>query len=379
MKDVKIVIVGGGLAGLISSIHLARIGIKAYVIEKKMYPFHRVCGEYISNEVVPYLDDLGCYPHELRPSQINRFELTSVNGRSASMPLDLGGFGVSRYAFDQYLYQKAQSLGVRFCTGSEVESIVYNRNTFTVRTSQQEHEADIVIGAFGKRSRLDGYLKRGFFGRRSPYVGVKYHIRLSGFADDLIALHNFKNGYCGISQVEDGRINLCYLTHRDNVKKYGNVRDMETQVLYQNPFLQQIFSTATFLFEKPEVINEISFETKSPVAHHILMAGDAAGMITPLCGNGMALAIHGAKVLSEHVIRYVEDKSYDRDQLEQDYTSAWNSLFSRRLWAGRQIQQLFGGIWSSNLAVSLANSTPGVARYLMKKTHGEPFSMSNEI
>ena len=60
----------------------------------------------------------------------------------------------------------------------------------------------------------------------------------------------------------------------------------------------------------------------------------------------MALAIHGAKVLSEHVIRYVEDKSHDRDQLEQDYTSAWNSLFSRRLWAGRQIQQLFGGIWS---------------------------------
>ena len=106
--------------------------------------------------------------------------------------------------------KRRNPFGVRFCTGSEVESIVYNRNTFTVRTSQQEHEADIVIGAFGKRSRLDGYLKRGFFGRRSPYVGVKYHIRLSGFADDLIGIAQFQNGYCGISQVEDGRINLCY-------------------------------------------------------------------------------------------------------------------------------------------------------------------------
>jgi len=377
MKDLNITIIGGGLAGLISSIHLARIGIKAYVIEKKMYPFHRVCGEYISNEVVPYLSELGCYPNDLKPAQIKRFELTSVEGKTASMPLDLGGFGISRYAFDQFLWQRAQSLGVKFSVGTAVESVDFDGDGFTVRTTHNQHRADIVLGAFGKRSRLDGYLRRSFFISRSPYVGVKYHINLPAFPDDLIALHNFKDGYCGISRVEGNRINLCYLTHRNNLRQYGNIGDMETSILYQNPFLRELFSTAVFLFEKPEVINEISFETKSPVEHHILMMGDAAGMITPLCGNGMALAIHGAKVLSEHVIRYAENNSYDRARLEKEYMQAWNSLFAKRLWAGRQIQRLFGGTWSSNLAVSMANTTPAVARYLMKQTHGQPFSLSS--
>ena len=377
MKDLNITIIGGGLAGLISSIHLARIGIKAYVIEKKMYPFHRVCGEYISNEVVPYLSELGCYPNDLKPAQIKRFELTSVEGKTASMPLDLGGFGISRYAFDQFLWQRAQSLGVKFSVGTAVESVDFDGDGFTVRTTHNQHRADIVLGAFGKRSRLDGYLRRSFFISRSPYVGVKYHINLPAFPDDLIALHNFKDGYCGISRVEGNRINLCYLTHRNNLRQYGNIGDMETSILYQNPFLRELFSTAVFLFEKPEVINEISFETKSPVEHHILMMGDAAGMITSLCGNGMALAIHGAKVLSEHVIRYAENNSYDRARLEKEYMQAWNSLFAKRLWAGRQIQRLFGGTWSSNLAVSMANTTPAVARYLMKQTHGQPFSLSS--
>jgi flavin-dependent dehydrogenase len=148
---------------------------------------------------------------------------------------------------------------------------------------------------------------------------------------------------------------------------------MEEAVLFQNPFLKEIFEKAEFLFDKPETINEISFETKSPVDAHILMAGDAAGMITPLCGNGMALAIHSSKILSEHIVRFCLDERYTRATLESDYSQAWTRLFARRLWAGRQIQRLFGDVWASNFAVTLASHTPRVANFLMKQTHGRPF------
>ncbi|WP_416171529.1 NAD(P)-binding protein [Algoriphagus boritolerans] len=50
----RIIVVGGGLAGLISSILLARKDRKVLLLEKKIYPFHRVCGEYISNEVLDF-------------------------------------------------------------------------------------------------------------------------------------------------------------------------------------------------------------------------------------------------------------------------------------------------------------------------------------
>ena len=61
------------------------------------------------------------------------------------------------------------------------------------------------------------------------------------------------------------------------------------------------------------------------------------------------------------------------EQLEHDYAKAWTKLFERRLWAGRQIQRLFGAVWTSNFAVSLAQYGKPVAHYLMKKTHGTPF------
>ncbi|CAN5192761.1 NAD(P)/FAD-dependent oxidoreductase [soil metagenome] len=373
MRDQKIIIAGGGLAGLITSIHLTRQGVSCHLIEKHRYPFHRVCGEYISNEVAPYLKSLDVYPNSIGPASIKQLQLTSVNGKSASIPLDLGGFGISRYQLDLLLYQKAKEYGVEFSVDTEVEKIAFNDNSFHVQTSKSMLESDIVVGSYGKRSKLDVQLNRSFIQKRSPYVGVKYHIRLKGFPDDLIALHNFKDGYCGVSRVEDDRINLCYLTHRNNVKQHGSVPAMEKAILFQNPFLKKIFSEANFLFDKPETINEISFATKNPVEDHVLMAGDAAGMITPLCGNGMAMAIHSAKILSEHLLHYHNNENYSRLQLENDYAKAWTKKFAGRLRAGRIIQRLFGNTWTSDLAVNMARYTPPVANFLMRKTHGVPF------
>lgn len=368
----KIIIVGGGISGLVTAIQLARTGIASTLIEKKVYPFHRVCGEYISNETAPFLRSLGLYPDEFSPPVLTRFQLTSVNGKSSHLPLDLGGFGISRYHFDQFLYHRGLAAGVNFLLDTAVDDIQFRNNSFLVRTKNQSFEADLVIGSFGKRSKIDVQLGRSFIQKRSPYLGVKYHVRTS-HPPDLIALHNFKDGYCGISNIEEGKTNLCYLSHRNNLKVHGNIPAMEEAVLFKNPFLKAIFRDSEFLFAKPETINEISFETKGPLENHILMTGDAAGMITPLCGNGMAMAIHSAKILSEHVIRFCNTSNYPRERLEQEYSRAWRKLFENRLWAGRQIQRLFGQEWSSDLAVNLARFSRPVAHYLVRKTHGSPF------
>ncbi len=368
----KIIIVGGGISGLITAIGLARADILPIVIEKQIYPFHRVCGEYISNETVPYLKSLGLFPEKFSPARLSRFQLTSVNGKEAHLRLDLGGFGISRYQFDQFLYEKAIESGVNFLLETEVEKVSFTASNFLVQTKKQTLEADLVIGSFGKRSRMDVQLGRSFIKKRSPYLGVKYHIRTQ-HPPDLIALHNFKDGYCGISNIEDGKTNLCYLTHRNNLKIHGTISKMEEAVLFKNPFLKFLFNNSEFLFEKPETINEISFATKDPVENHILMTGDAAGMITPLCGNGMAMAIHSAKLLSEQVIRFCKEPDYTREDLERTYAHSWKMLFEKRLWAGRHIQKLFGSEWSSDLAVNLVRSSKPLAKFLVRNTHGDPF------
>src|SRR5690606_40822163 len=92
-----------------------------------------------------------------------------------------------------------------------------------------------------------------------------------------------------LSNVEDGITNLCYLTHSRYLKTYGNIARLEETILYRNPHLKKLFTDAEFIFDKPETITEVGFETKSPVENGLLMTGDAAAMIAPLCGNGMAM------------------------------------------------------------------------------------------
>jgi flavin-dependent dehydrogenase len=367
--------VGGGLSGLINAIILNRAGFSVTVFERKSYPFHRVCGEYISNEVLPFFNSLDIHVKDLGASAITRLEVTSVAGSRFSQQLPLGGFGISRFTLDHHLYQKAKSEGVTFHLNTKVEDVICKGEGFEVNANGAIYASKLVIGSFGKRSNLDQKLNRPFFNRRSPYVGVKYHFK-GDFPPDLIQLNNFKNGYAGIVSVENGVLCLCYLVHRDELKKYHSIQALEKQSMSKNPFLKQVFDTGEFLWAKPEVINEISFEKKQLIDNHILMTGDTAGMIAPLCGNGMSMAIHSAKLLSETITNFYNPSNFtnaNRLLLEEDYKKKWSNLFSTRLIVGRQLQKVFGNNLTTNIAINTLKMFPAVTEYLISKTHGKPF------
>lgn len=370
-----ILIIGGGLAGLTSALVLANAGFEVTVVEKKQYPFHRVCGEYVSNEVKPFLKGLGVDVNELQPSCLTHLAVSTVSGKLLEAPLDLGGFGISRYAFDHFLYQKARSAGVQFMLGSKVNDIRFDENKFCASLANStELIAPIAICAFGKRSNLDQKLNRSFFYRRSRYMGVKYHIR-SDFPQHIIQLDNFEGGYCGICKIEGDRYSLCYLTETRNLKKYGSIAEMEQQVLYRNLRLKHHFTQSEFVFEKPEVINEITFERKSLAENHLLFCGDAAGMITPLCGNGMAMAIHSGKILAETIIanRQPGAADFNRQKMEAAYAGRWEKQFAMRLKAGRLIQRTFGSNGLADLALTALKTFPAITKILISNTHGKPF------
>ncbi|HEX8548534.1 MAG TPA: NAD(P)/FAD-dependent oxidoreductase [Cytophagaceae bacterium] len=373
MYDVAII--GGGLAGLTAALRLANEGFKVVVVEKKSYPIQRVCGEYISNEVKPYLQSLDAYPQQLGPAEINTLLVSAPNGNTLKAPLPLGGFGISRYLLDDYLYKKASQKGVEFLLNTTANKIVPTRSGFTLSSSNgQDINSKIVIGGFGKRSNLDREMGRSFFTNKSPYIGVKYHVMTDSPAD-AVALHNFEDGYCGISKIEDNKFCLCYMTTRDNLKKHGSIPKLEKEVLSKNPYLKKAFSESKFLFETPEVINEISFEKKSVYQDGVFMAGDAAGMITPLCGNGMAMAIHSSKILCDELIENYDtnEGAFDLLKIERGYSVKWEGLFNHRLYAGRKIQQLFGKSWLTNISVAMLKKSPWVLEKLIQQTHGKEF------
>jgi flavin-dependent dehydrogenase len=365
-----ITIVGGGLAGLTAAIHLSKIGLKVILIEKNEYPKHKVCGEYISNEILPYFSWLSLNISELNPAQISKLDFSTSDGKMIQCNLPLGGFGVSRFALDDFLYKKAIQNGCEIIKDI-VDTIVFENDIFTISTSDNRTiTANIVIGAFGKRSTIDQKLKRNFVFKKSNWLAVKAHYSIS-FPDDLVGLHNFDGGYCGVSKVENNAVNICYLTNYTSFKKYKNIEDFQNQVVTKNPHLKFIFDTSKILFEAPLTISQVSFDKKNAIDNHILMIGDTAGLIHPLCGNGMAMAIHSAKIVSELIEKVYSSEINSRGELEKKYIKKWNLNFKKRVRMGRFLAFILQKQKISTFLMKIMIKFPKLLPIIIKKTHGK--------
>jgi flavin-dependent dehydrogenase len=378
-----IAIVGAGLAGLSLSILLAKEGYEVLVLEKERFPFHRVCGEYISFESWNFLEELGVPLSDWNLPVIKALLVSAPGGNLMEHSLPLGGFGISRYKLDNYLAGLARHAGVHLLEDTKAEDIRFSDGLFSIvgSTSGKQNipfacEASVVVGAFGKRSNIDLKWERRFSQKKpnklNNYIAVKYHVR-SNQPPNQIALHNFESGYCGISRIEDEKYCLCYLTTAEILGRCNNsVQQMEAIVLQRNPHLKKIFTESEFLFESPLTIAQISFDKKELVENHVLMVGDAAGMITPLCGNGMSMALHAAKIVFEKIQPFLQG-NLDRDEMESAYRRHWTRLFERRLQTGRLVQTFFGKKWLTNTFIQSVKPFPGLVDKLIRKTHGAPF------
>ncbi len=369
-------IIGGGLAGLALSIQLAKPGYAVALFEKEQYPFHKVCGEYISLESWNFLEELGLPLSDLQLPLISKLIVTAPNGNQLQQALPLGGFGISRYTCDAALKEIAEKNGVHIFENCKVTDAIFLNDEFLLQTTLGKFACRICCGSFGKRSNLDMKWNRSFAEQKpnklNNYIGVKYHIK-TDFPEDTIALHNFKNGYCGISQVEEGKYCLCYLTNAENLKACNNsIEEMEKTILHKNPHLQHIFTGSEMLYKEPVTISQISFAKKTQVENHVLLLGDAAGMITPLCGNGMSMALHGSKIAAGFIQRFFKGEM-TREVMEHNYIKQWRSTFSKRVKTGRWIQSLFGKVWVTNFFISFLKRFPTLTKTLIKQTHGDPF------
>ncbi len=364
-----IIIIGGGLAGLTATIHLSKEGFDVLLVEKKTYPQHKVCGEYISNEVLPYLESLGANIKDIQANQVTRFQLYAPSGTFIEAKLPLGGFGIRRYTFDHYLYKLACDSGAQTLLNSKVEAVQFKGDHFEVQVQRQKPlQAKIVLGSFGKRSTLDKALNRPFFQKPADYLGVKFYIKVD-FPNDLVALYNFEGGYGGAVEVEDGTVDIAYLTRHDQVKKMGGLQDYEKQILWKNPAFKTLLNQSERL--KPTLtISNISFKPKKQVQDHILMIGDAAGMIPPLAGNGMAMGIHAAKIASEVVSDFFQ-KKMTRIQMEKEYQKKWSQQFAYRLFWGRHLHRFMGKPALSEFSVRALQKMPFLLPPIVRQTHGK--------
>lgn len=373
MYDVGII--GGGLGGLSLSILMADLGWKVLLIEKKEYPFHRVCGEYIAQESWDFLKRIGFDKSKYNLPTIDQLLVSAPNGNYFESDLDTGGIGISRFLIDQELYKIALEKGVSIYMKESVNTVEQSSKYWNIQTNKNNFEVKALVGAFGKRSNLDQSLHRQHIQSKkvttlNNFVAVKYHLK-GHFKDNQIELHNFEGGYCGLSKVENDLLCMCYIVKGTVFQKYGDIKKFEEGILRRNPFLNKYLDYER-LWNKPLSIAQIDFSKKDVIENNIPLIGDAAGLIAPLCGNGMSMSMHSSVLLTPLLNEFLNGKK-SWEKILKLYQKEWLKAFDRRIKAGRLLQQTFGEKNLTKFIIQILKNTPNITQKIISTTHGERF------
>ncbi len=379
--DYDVLVVGGGPAGCSAALHLAAAGARVLLCEAGAYPRDKLCGEFLSPECVPLLEALGVAPalRALGPEIITTVALTGPHGAAWETRLPAPAWGLTRRALDAALAEQARAAGVAVWTGAAVTAITGHLDSgfrVTVRGRPvAEVTARFVVAAHGKRAALDRALHRRFLDQPQPFVALKRHFRgppLPG----RIELHTFPGGYCGLSALEQaagsGAANVCFLAHTTQSGWPTVAAGPESADHFlswmraHSPSLDAWLGRATPLGERWLSIAQVPFGPKLPVESEVLMAGDAAGLIAPLAGDGIAMALRGGQLAAAHLTAGL--RGQPPQQMRAAYARAWQREFGGRLRVGRLAQAfLLRPRWLA-LGLRLLHLAPALGTYLVTHT-----------
>jgi flavin-dependent dehydrogenase len=370
-----VAIIGGGIAGCAAAIQLARHNRRVILCEAKSYPHHKVCGEFLSPECAAMLDALGLSSaiQAVRPAAISSAAITAPDGTTWETELTGTAIGISRYTLDHLMAAQARTCGVEvrdLTTISRVQGSLETTFSLDIRgTVQPENiQARTVIGAHGKRSTLDRTLNRPFLKKPQPFVALKCHF----YGPPLpgrIHLFAFPGGYCGMSEIEKGQVNACLLVRQEvfQAAGAGHISHFIDWMQAQNPALGIWLSAAKPVYESWISIAQVSFDDKQIIVDDILMVGDSAGLIAPIAGDGMGMALQASFMASTLLNQYLSEQ-ISAVTLRQQYVAEWRRAFRLRLRLSRMLQAILLRPGWLTPGLRLINASPTLGHFLVTHT-----------
>jgi flavin-dependent dehydrogenase len=294
----RALVIGGGVAGAALATELARERRPVVLVERTSGPHDKVCGEFLSGEAVHYLRDLGVDPVALGAVPINAVRVCS--GKSiATARLPFSALSLSRRVLDEAILRRASACGAEIRRGVRVRSLSRRDSVWHVQCESDETiRAEAAFLATGKHD-LRGWKRPQ--GAQSDLIAFKLHWRLASSEavrlDRHVELILFPGGYAGLEPVENGIANLCLVVRDRDFQAVGRTWDaLLTALRSACPCLDRRLTDATPCWPRPLAISSIPYGYVRSSSEGLWHLGDQAAVIPSFSGDGMALALHSARV-----------------------------------------------------------------------------------
>ena len=357
-------VVGAGPAGCVAALVLARAGVRVRIVDRSQFPRDKLCGDTLNPGSMAILDRLG--RPEGRPLPLSDLHLgdriraralpisgmvvTGPGGASVASdyPHHLCGAAIMRRDLDLILLEAAVAAGADFIPDVHVRGPVLASDgvrVVGVRAGGAGGGADllarVVIAADGRRSKLASSLNLTAFGAPRRWAFGAYFEDVDGVTTRG-EMHIRGDGYIGVAPVPGGLTNVCVVASGSLVASGFSRKDVIAEALAGDPRLAARFARARQV-TRVASLGPLAVEARASGCPGLLLAGDAAGFVDPMTGDGLRFALRGGELAAQAAL----------DELGSG-AAAFERLRAARI-------REFAGKWRVNRALrSLVASPRGV-------------------
>lgn len=370
-----VLIAGAGPAGSSAAIKLADSGLAVALLDKASFPRDKTCGDALSVDVINQLPMLS-EQLPLRFAQLADkipsygVRIFSPDHHHVDIPfLAQGkkgcGFVSPRHSFDQLLFQQACSYSnidvFQDCAVNRVEA---GDNEVRVHTNRGSFTAQMIIGADGAHSAVAKSLGKIKVERQHYSAGLRvYYENVASFhKENFIELHFFRGvlpGYLWVFPLAGNRANVGIgMLSSVVAKKKIHLKDTLTALLQTHPALKERFKEAKPLESIKGFGLPLGSKRRPISGDRFLLTGDAAGLIDPFSGEGIANAIRSGRYAAQHVLACFR---------AQNFSAAFNKAYDN------EVYRLMGTEFKVSRTLQHLARYPALLNFVIRKAGSSNF------